>query len=138
MGESVKIVAVDDERVILDNIESLLQSSGFQVVKVTTATTVLDTVRNERPNLVLLDIRMPDGDGLELCKAIREDPKNEGMPIVMLTGLDEESTIVKALEYGADDYLNKPFKFDELVSKIKSLLELAKKDALPSQKAKKH
>ena len=64
MGESAKIVAVDDERVILDNIESLLQSSGFQVVKVTTATTVLDTVRNEKPNLVLLDIRMPDGDGL--------------------------------------------------------------------------
>ena len=137
MGETEKILAVDDERVILDNIESLLQTEGYQVVKVTTATTVLETVQNERPNLILLDVRMPDGDGLELCKAIREDAKNESTPVLMLTGLDEESTIVKALENGADDYLNKPFKFEELVAKIKSLLELAKKDALPSQRAKK-
>ncbi len=137
MKPLAKIMAVDDERIILDNIENLLKGSGYDVVKLGKAPLVEETVRKERPNMILLDVRMPDGDGLDLCKNLRQDPKNESMPILMLTGLDDEPTIVRALENGADDYLTKPFKFDELLEKIKALLSAAEKNALPSQRASK-
>jgi len=137
MGEQKKILIVDDEESVLHLLEKILSSSGFQPQKALNGKEALAQLERDKPDCILLDIIMPVMNGMEACKAIRANVEYASIPIIMLTGQAEESNIVKCLEFGADDYLLKPFGNDHLLSKIDSLLEHVKKGTLPSQFAAK-
>jgi len=115
-----KILVVEDEVGLLRAIQVLLEQAGYEVYTAENGMVGLRTFYETRPNLVLLDIAMPEMDGLTLCKRIRE--VNEQVPVVMLTAQSKESDIVKGLEAGADDYIPKPFKTKELLARIAAVL----------------
>ena len=133
MGSKVKILIADDEPDVLRLLEGILTSSGFDLVKATNGKEAVEQVSQEHPDLVLLDIGMPELNGFETCERLRKEKNNETLPILMLTARDRESDIVQALEAGADDYVMKPFERTELLNKINSLLSRAKTRMLPSQ-----
>jgi two-component system KDP operon response regulator KdpE len=118
-----KILVVDDEKRMVRFIQLNLEQDGFQVVTAYKGKEALDQVRTQLPDLVLLDIMMPDIDGFEVLKKIREV---SDVPVIMLTAKGEEDDRVKGLELGADDYITKPFSPRELVSRIKAVLRRTK------------
>lgn len=118
-----KILVVDDEKRMVRFIQLNLEQDGFQVVTAYNGKEALDQVRTQLPDLVLLDIMMPDIDGFEVLKKIREV---SDVPVIMLTAKGEEDDRVKGLELGADDYITKPFSPRELVSRIKAVLRRTK------------
>ncbi len=128
-----KILIVEDIEEGARLLERLLAGAGYETAVARNGKEALAAVSRERPGLILLDIEMPEMNGLQACKAIRDDPANEVVPIVMLTVKDQPSNIVKALEAGADDYLFKSATKEELLKKIKSLLALGAGGDLPSQ-----
>ncbi|TCT24597.1 two-component system response regulator VicR [Melghiribacillus thermohalophilus] len=116
---SVKILVVDDEKPIADILEFNLKKEGYQVVCAYDGTTALQLTEQENPDLILLDIMLPEKDGLEVCREIR---KKYNMPIIMLTAKDSEIDKVLGLELGADDYVTKPFSNRELIARVKANL----------------
>ena len=118
-----KILVVDDEKRMVRFIQLNLEQDGFQVVTAYNGNEALDQVRTQLPDLVLLDIMMPDIDGFQVLKKIREV---NDVPVIMLTAKGEEDDRVKGLELGADDYITKPFSPRELVSRIKAVLRRTK------------
>jgi len=117
--ENKKILAVDDEERMLRFIRLNLEHDGFQVIEATRGHEALDKMRTDMPDLILLDIMLPDLDGFEVLKMIREI---SNIPVIMLTAKGEEDDRVKGLELGADDYVTKPFSPRELVSRVKAVL----------------
>jgi DNA-binding response OmpR family regulator len=113
------ILIVDDEERMVRFIRLNLEHDGFQVVAAHRGLQALDEIRKEMPDLVLLDVMMPDMDGFEVLKLIRE---NGTVPVIMLTAKGEEDDRVRGLELGADDYITKPFSPRELVSRVKAVL----------------
>lgn len=113
------ILVVDDEKRMVRFIRLNLEQDGFQVVSAYNGSEALDQVRTTLPNLVLLDVMMPDIDGFEVLKKIREA---SSVPVIMLTAKGEEDDRVRGLELGADDYVTKPFSPRELVSRVKAVL----------------
>jgi len=118
-----KILAVDDEKRMVRFIQLNLEQDGFQVITAYNGREALEQVRTQLPDLVLLDIMMPDINGFEVLKKIREVST---VPVIMLTAKGEEDDRVKGLELGADDYITKPFSPRELVSRIKAVLRRTK------------
>jgi DNA-binding response OmpR family regulator len=116
------IVVVDDEPNIADLVDLYLTREGFRVLKCATGESGLETVRNQRPRLVVLDVGLPDIDGLEVCKRIRQTSQ---LPVIFLTARDGEIDRVLGLELGGDDYLTKPFSPAELVARVKAVLRRA-------------
>ena len=114
-----KILVVDDEERMLRFIRLNLEHDGFQVIEATKGNEALDKMRTDMPDLILLDIMLPDIDGFEVLKRIREI---SNIPVIMLTAKGEEDDRVKGLELGADDYVTKPFSPRELVSRAKAVL----------------
>lgn len=114
-----KILLVDDEPVIIDSLSYSLNREGFEVHSATDGAQALDVFEEVRPDLVILDIRLPSIDGLEVCRRLRS---KSPVPIIMLTALGNELDRVVGLEVGADDYLPKPFSFRELLARIRSVL----------------
>ena len=133
METKTKILTADDEKSIKDFLRDLLTSRGFDVVRASNGKETLEAVKQERPDLVLLDINMPDMDGLQACEALKKDPDNASLPVLMLTAREDDSVIVQALKFGADDYLMKPIMIQELLDKIDDLLSKARSATLPSQ-----
>ncbi len=133
MSEKIKVLVADDEQFVLDFLNDLLSTSGFEVLKAVNGKEAIESISRDKPQVLLLDITMPDMDGFKTCEQIRKRPENDSLVIIMLTGDGHESAIVTALESGADDYVTKPFKNEELVGKIQSLIERAKSGVLPSQ-----
>ena len=117
-----KIVVVEDEADILELVEFNLQREGFEVVTCTVGSAAFDLIREHRPALVLLDLMLPERDGLEICREIRSDPDLKRTPVIMMTAKSEESDIVLGLGVGADDYITKPFSVRELVARAKAVL----------------
>lgn len=118
------LLLVEDDFSLSGTIEYYLKSEGFNVFvsrDIRNAKNILD---NNKINLIILDITLPDGSGLDLCKSIRE---YSDIPLIFLTAMDEEIDIIKGLDLGADDYITKPFKARELLSRIKSLLRRTEK-----------
>ena len=113
------ILVVDDEKRMVRFIRLNLEQDGFQVISANNGTEALEQVRTRLPNLILLDVMMPDIDGFEVLKKIREA---SSVPVIMLTAKGEEDDRVKGLELGADDYVTKPFSPRELVSRVKAVL----------------
>ena len=117
--EKGTIVVVDDEDNIADLVGLYLEREGFRVLKAPTGDAGLEAFRTHRPRLVVLDVGLPDVDGLEVCKRIRQTSR---VPIIFLTARDGEVDRVLGLELGADDYLTKPFSPAELVARVQAIL----------------
>lgn len=114
-----RILVVDDEKGLVKIIRLNLQQDGFEVVEANNGTEAMDKLRTTLPDLILLDVMMPDMDGFTVLKMVREIG---GTPVIMLTAKGEEKDIIKGLELGADDYITKPFSPRELTSRIRAVL----------------
>ena len=119
-----KILIVEDDGAILTGLKDLLQSEGYIVCTAQNGKTALECYNNEKPQLILLDIMIPEKSGYEVCQEIRKD--NTLVPIVMLTAKGQEVDKVVGLELGADDYIVKPFGIQELLARIRAALRRAK------------
>ena len=119
---SKKILIVEDERDILQLVKLYLEKEGFRTIAASTGPEGLKQAKQEKPDLVILDLMLPEIDGLEICKRLRSAPETAMMPIIMLTAKAEESDTVIGLELGADDYVTKPFSPKALIARVKALL----------------
>jgi len=117
-----KILVVDDEPDALELIEFNLKGAGFEVTTAMDGESALKKARALLPSLIVLDVMLPEIDGLEVCKTLRRDPATARIPIIMLTAKAAEIDRVLGLELGADDYVTKPFSPRELILRIKGLL----------------
>jgi len=113
------IVVVDDEPNIADLVDLYLARDGFRVLKAATGEAGLEAIKTHRPRLVVLDVGLPDIDGLEVCRRLRQTSQ---IPVIFLTARDGEVDRVLGLELGGDDYLTKPFSPAELVARVKAVL----------------
>ncbi|MCS6292349.1 MAG: response regulator transcription factor [Nitrospira sp.] len=116
-----KILIVEDEKDILQLVKLYLEKEGYRTVTASTGSEGLAQVRTEKPDLVVLDLMLPEIDGLEICKRLRAAPDTAMLPIIMLTAKAEESDTIIGLELGADDYVTKPFSPKTLVARVKAL-----------------
>jgi len=116
------IAVVDDEPDIVDLITLHLKKAGFQTEGFFEAKSFLDSLEKRVPDLVVLDLMLPDIDGLEVCKLMRRKEEWASVPVIMVTARGEEGDKVLGLELGADDYVTKPFSARELVARVKSVL----------------
>jgi two-component system, OmpR family, alkaline phosphatase synthesis response regulator PhoP len=121
MGTVKKILIADDEPDILEIIEYNLQAEGFEVITAKNGNEAIDKAKRTLPDLIILDIMMPGKTGMEVCNLLRQQPAFKNTLIIFLTALSDESTEVKGLESGADDYLTKPISPKVLVSKVNAL-----------------
>jgi two-component system phosphate regulon response regulator PhoB len=117
-----KILVVDDEPEAVELVEFNLKQAGYDVATAADGAEALKKTRGLLPSLIVLDLMLPEVDGLEVCKMLRRDPATAAIPIVMLTAKAAEIDRVLGLELGADDYLTKPFSPRELVLRVKKLL----------------
>ena len=115
----IKILIVEDDKNILNTLTYYLQNEGFSVKTAQNIHKAIDIIKNEQFNIVLLDITLPDGNGYDFYKKLKE---KSNTPVIFLTALDEEKDIVKGFDSGADDYITKPFHTRELLSRIKNVL----------------
>lgn len=117
-----KIVVIEDEPDIVEVVSYNLKREGYNVLSVERGDEGLNLVRNQSPNLVILDLMLPGMDGLSICQQMKSDPLVRDIPVIIISGKDEESDVVIGLELGADDYLTKPFRGRELVARVKAVL----------------
>lgn len=120
MDKSYKILIVDDEPTVLELLKDCFEDS-YQTFAAFSIKEAREQLKKTRPDLVILDRGLPDGDGLELCAEIRKDPQYQSLPILMLTGKGETGDKVLGLKLGADDYLAKPFDLAELKARVEAL-----------------
>ena len=116
-----KVLIVEDEKEILQLVKMYLDKEGFRTLTAVNGAEALRQVRSEHPDIVILDLMLPEIDGLEVCKKLRIAPQTAMLPIIMLTAKSDESDTVIGLELGADDYISKPFSPKALVARIKAL-----------------
>ena len=117
-----KIFIIEDEPSIIQLVQHNLEKEGFIVSSSTNGNDGLKELKKFEPNLLLLDWMLPDLSGIDVCKSLRRDKNYKNLPIIMLTAKGEEEDKVKGLESGVDDYITKPFGFNELMARIKALL----------------
>ena len=118
-----KILLVDDSEVVLLTEKMLLRHLGnFELLVAKNGRQAVETARAERPDLILMDVIMPEMDGFEACRAIREDETTRGIPIVMITTRGEGDNVAKGFEAGCNDYITKPIDKNELIRKMQDLL----------------
>ncbi|MBK3331464.1 response regulator transcription factor [Persephonella atlantica] len=123
------IYIVEDDEDINELLEYNLRKEGFSVRPFLSSVKALDSISREKPDLVLLDIMLPDIDGLELCKMVKSNPETEDIPIIMITAKGTEIDKIVGLELGADDYITKPFSIREVIARIRAILRRVKKES---------
>jgi DNA-binding response OmpR family regulator len=114
-----KIALIEDDADLFTLVKYNLEKEGFTVVGANTGRGVMDLFRREKPDLILLDIMLPDSDGLEICKGIRQNPELVHIPVIFLTARASETDRIVGLELGANDYIVKPFFVRELIARVK-------------------
>jgi DNA-binding response OmpR family regulator len=119
---SHKVLIADDEPNILISLEFLMKREGHQVLLARNGVEALETIRSERPALVLLDVMMPGKSGFEVCQAVRADESLAGVRILMLTAKGRDTDIAQGLGVGADGYVTKPFSTKELAARVREML----------------
>lgn len=122
-----KVLVVDDEVTLLEIVKANLEIEGYDVVTAMSGEMGLVSAIVDQPDVIVLDVMMPDVDGWEICQRLRSDPRTKYIPVILLTALDGTHYVVKGFECGADDYLAKPFANAELFARIKSVLTRAAK-----------
>ncbi len=115
----MKIILVEDDKTIANGLEYSLNLEGFSVVLCSNVKSALDYISKEQFDLAILDLSLPDGSGYDICKKIKE---SYDIPVIFLTACDDEVNVVMGLDMGADDYITKPFRIRELLSRINSVL----------------
>ncbi|MEW6321403.1 MAG: response regulator transcription factor [Acidobacteriota bacterium] len=129
-----RILVAEDDADIANLVTLYLQKAGFETGVVANGRDVVPRVRQEAPDLLVLDWMLPGLDGLDICRTLRADPRTAGIPIIMLTAKGEESDRIVGLEVGADDYITKPFSPNEVVARIRALLRRASRVAPPDSR----
>ena len=130
MSARQRVLICDDEAQILRALRVILGDAGFEVVPAMTVREALDAVAVRPPDAAIVDLVLPDGDGVEVCRSIREWSQ---MPILVLSAVGDEREKVRALDAGADDYVTKPFGPDELVARLRAALRRSEPTARPSR-----
>ena len=121
----IKILVIDDEANILRLVRDYLEQAGYQVLTTSNAETGLHALRRETPDLLVLDLGLPDQDGWDLTRQIRSDRQLANIPIIILTARVDDSDRIIGLELGADDYITKPFNPREVVARVRAVLRRA-------------
>ena len=116
------ILVVEDDKSLLPMITYNIEKNGFKVKSATNGEDALLLIKEEIPSLAIFDWMIPEPNGLELCKILRRKQETSNLPIIMLTAREEEDDRIRGLEYGADDYISKPFSPAELIARIKALI----------------
>ncbi|HIE50981.1 MAG TPA: response regulator [Armatimonadetes bacterium] len=125
MSETAKKVLVaDDERTLLQLVAFNLRMEGYEVITAEDGKEALTKIREEHPDVVVLDVMMPHLDGFDVLRELRADPETQDLPVIMLTALSQDEHVLKGWEYGVDCYLTKPFNPIELLSMVKRLTTL--------------
>ena len=119
--KSKKILIVDDEPDVADLVSYHLKAKGYQVETVNNPNVSIGTARSFLPDLVILDIMMPDLNGIQICRILRADPRLKNIPIIFLTAKGEETDRISGFESGGDDYICKPFSTKELILRVQSI-----------------
>ncbi|WP_408927487.1 response regulator transcription factor [Corynebacterium marquesiae] len=127
----MKILVVDDEQAVRESLRRSLRFNGYEVLTANDGLEAVETVRAENPELVILDVMMPNMDGLEVCRTLRSEGWDR--PILVLTARDGVSDRVAGLDAGADDYLPKPFALEELLARVRSLVRRASADSIAAE-----
>ena len=123
---NAKVFLVEDEQSIITLVEYNLKKEGFKVSVSSNGEEALNEIKEQEPDLVLLDWMLPDLSGIDICRSLKKDKKLQDLPIIMLTAKGQEEDKVAALNAGADDYITKPFGHAELVARINALLRRSK------------
>lgn len=131
-----RILIVEDEEHIQELLRFNLQNNGYEAMVASDGLLGLTMAKENRPDLILLDLMLPKMDGLDVCRAVKSDPLTQGIPIIMLTAKGSETDKVLGLELGADDYMTKPFSIRELMARVKVVLRRGAKEADPSEAVK--
>lgn len=117
-----KIMIADDEEDIKIVLQMLLEAEGYEIITAYDGLDALDKAKTELPDMILLDIMMPMYDGIEVCKQLKADWKTKEIPIVMVSAAAQDSSVTRAMEAGANDYIIKPFDSEDVISKVKKYL----------------
>lgn len=125
-----RILVVDDEEDILRLMEYSLVRDGFVAYTAESGIAAMNMVRDKKPDLIILDLMLPDMDGLDVCRAVRAGVESSGIPIIMVTAKGEDADVVAGLELGADDYITKPFSPRVLIARVKAVLKRARKESV--------
>jgi DNA-binding response OmpR family regulator len=126
-----RILVVEDDPDIAELIAHAMQKAGFSVEHVSSGSAVMPKVQANPPDLVILDLMLPELDGLMVCQAMRSNPRTAPIPIIMVTARADEADRVAGLELGADDYVTKPFSSKELAARVTALLRRTARSATP-------
>jgi two-component system alkaline phosphatase synthesis response regulator PhoP len=122
-----KILIIDDDENLTWAIQKRFENFGFETIAATEGKSGVELVEKERPDLVILDLNLPDVDGLDICRYLR---RRTNIPVVMLTGRAEDHDTIVGLEIGADDYITKPFNLNELAARVRAVLRRASPEAM--------
>ncbi len=125
---AIRILVVDDEEKIVEVVKSYLEKSGYKVYEAYNGSKAMELFEKVNPNLIILDLMLPDMSGEDICRSIR---KKSRVPIIMLTAKVEEESILNGLEIGADDYVTKPFSPRQLVARVMALLRRSEDEIIP-------
>lgn len=117
-----KILIVEDEEDVLELVRYNLEKNGYLTDSALNGRKALEKIRSKTPDLILLDLMLPEVDGLEVCRSVKKDAKTADIPVIMLTAKGTEADIVAGLEMGADDYITKPFSPRVLMARVKAVL----------------
>jgi len=117
-----KILIIDDDRQTTTLLEMLLSARGYETYSVNDSSTAIQVAKETNPDLILLDLMMPDPDGFKVCRMLRADAAFTFTPIIIITALDDTDSRIVAYGAGADDYIIKPYDIDELAETVKSFL----------------
>lgn len=132
-NQSYSLLLVDDDPEILTLLQAKFKDEPFKVFTAAEGTTALNIVRTEKPDLIVLDVRLPGLSGLEICRFLKADKKTRDIPIIMLSARSDEIDRVLGLEFGADDYVTKPFNAKELILRIHNVLKRVYKEEEPAE-----
>ena len=130
---SAHIFVVEDEKPILTLLTYNLEKEGYKVSSSSNGEEALSSIKEKKPDLILLDWMLPDLSGIKICQYLKQDEKVKNIPIIMLTAKGEEEDKVKGLNTGAEDYMTKPFSYPELLARIKALLRRVKPNVVSDE-----
>ncbi len=126
MKNKESVLVIEDEKNILELVKYNLEQEGYRVFTANRGDSGLELARKQKSDLIILDLMLPEIDGIEICKILKQDPKTIHIPIIMLTAKSQEADKVLGLELGADDYMTKPFSPRELTARVKAVLRRSK------------